>query len=68
MKANILSLMRNSYENQLNSNYYKDAELSCGKPEQVADCIWDAYTDIQLFVQPGLLWLHGSGLSFTVKP
>ena len=33
------------------ASYQKDAESSWGEPESVADCIWDAHTDMQLFVQ-----------------
>ena len=40
-------------------------ELSWGEPERVANCIWNAHTDMQLFE---LLWLHGHELSLTVKP
>ena len=32
-----------------------DAESYWGEPEQIADCIWDAHTDMQLFVQPDYL-------------
>ena len=35
--------------------YQEDAESSWGEPERVADCIWDAHTDMQLFVQPDYL-------------
>ena len=44
------------------------SESSWGEPEWVANCIWNAYTGMQLFVQLDHYGLHEYGLSFTVKP
>ena len=43
-------------------------ESSWGNPERVADCIWDAHTDMQLFIQLDYYGYTLHGLSFTVKP
>ena len=39
----------------------EDAESSWGEPERVADCIWDTYTDLQLFIQPDYCGYTGTG-------
>ena len=43
------------------TNYQKDAESSWGEPERVANCIWNAHTDMQLFVQPNYYGYTGMG-------
>ena len=39
----------------------KDTESSWGEPERVANCIWNAHTDMQLFVQLAYYGYTGMG-------
>ena len=41
--------------------YWEDGESSWGEPEQVANCILNAHTGMQLFVQPEYYGYKGMG-------